>query len=39
MFPKSEELSAQALDLPMFPGLKDDEIKYISEKIHTFFNR
>jgi len=38
-FPKSEELSAQAMDLPMFPGLKEDQIKYISEKIHTFFKR
>lgn len=39
MFPKSEELSAQAMDLPMFSRLKDDQIKYISEKIHKFFNR
>jgi perosamine synthetase len=39
MFPKSEELSAQAMDLPMFPGLKDEKINYISEKIHEFFNR
>ncbi|MHA1967920.1 MAG: DegT/DnrJ/EryC1/StrS family aminotransferase [Candidatus Hodarchaeales archaeon] len=38
-FPKSEELSLQAMDLPMFPGLKDDQIKYISEKIHEFFDR
>ena len=36
-FPKSEELSNQAMDLPMFPDLKEDEIKYISEKIHDFF--
>ena len=38
-FPKSEELSAQAMDLPLFPDLKDEQIKYISEKIHEFFNR
>jgi perosamine synthetase len=38
-FPRSEELSAQAMDLPMFPELKDDQIKYISEKIHEFFDR
>ncbi len=38
-FPKSEELSKQAMDLPMFTELKDDQIKYISEKIHEFFNR
>ena len=39
MFPKSEELSKQAMDLPMFPGLRDDQIKYISEKVHEFYNR
>jgi dTDP-4-amino-4,6-dideoxygalactose transaminase len=37
-FSKSEELSAQAMDIPMFPGLKDEQVKYISEKIHEFFN-
>lgn len=36
-FPKSEELSNQAMDLPMFQDLKDDEIHYVSEKIHDFF--
>jgi len=38
-FPKSEILSAQAMDLPIFPGLDDDQVKYVSEKIHEFFNR
>ena len=38
-FPKSEELSKQAMDLPLFPELKDKEIKYISERIHEFFDR
>ena len=38
-FPKSEVLSAKAMDLPMFPGLHDDQIKYISEKIHEFYDR
>ena len=38
-FPKSEKLSAQAMDLPLFPDLKVEQIKYISEKIHEFFNR
>ncbi len=38
-FPKSEELSAQSMDLPMFPDLINDQINYISEKIHEFFNR
>jgi len=39
IFPKSEELSEQAMDLPMFPDLKDEQIKYVSEKIHEFFDR
>jgi len=39
IFPKSEELSAQAMDLPMFPGIRNDQISYISEKIHDFFDR
>jgi perosamine synthetase len=38
-FPKSEELSKQAMDLPMYPELDVKQIKYISEKIHEFFNR
>ena len=38
-YPKSEELSNQAMDLPMFPELKSSEIKYISEKVHEFFKR
>ncbi len=38
-FPKSEELSKQAMDLPMYPELNYGQINYISEKIHEFFNR
>ncbi|KYK33789.1 MAG: hypothetical protein AYK22_06130 [Thermoplasmatales archaeon SG8-52-3] len=38
-FARSEELSKQAMDLPMYPELNDKQIKYISEKIHEFFNR
>jgi perosamine synthetase len=38
-YPKSEELSNQAMDLPMFPELNDEQITYISEKIHEYFNR
>jgi dTDP-4-amino-4,6-dideoxygalactose transaminase len=37
-FPKSEELSNQAMDLPMFPELSNEEVKFISEKIHKYFN-
>ena len=38
-YPKSEEFAKNAMDLPMFPGLKEDQIKYISEKVHDFFDR
>ena len=38
-FPKSEEQSKHILDLPMFPELKDSDLKLISEKIHEFFHR
>jgi dTDP-4-amino-4,6-dideoxygalactose transaminase len=39
LFPKSEEFASNAMDLPIFPGLKDDQINYISEKVHEFFDR
>jgi len=38
-FPQSEILSKTTLSLPMFPELKEQEIKYICEKIHQFFER
>lgn len=37
-FPESELLSKTALSLPMFPDLKRQEIEYVCEKIHEFFN-
>jgi perosamine synthetase len=37
-YPKSEKASKECLSIPMHPFLKDEEIKYISEKIHEFFN-
>ncbi len=36
-FPVSEELAEQGLSLPMFPELTDEQINYVSEKIHDFF--
>ncbi len=36
-FPVSEELAEQGLSLPMFPELTDDQLEYISGKIHKFF--
>jgi len=38
-YPKSEKASEECLSIPMHPFLKDEEIKYISEKIHEFFNK
>jgi len=37
-FPVTEELAEQGLSLPMYPELTDEQIEYISEKIHQFFN-
>ena len=36
-FPVSERLSGSILSLPMFPELTNEEIEYISEKIHEFY--
>jgi len=36
-YPKSEELCRTCLSIPMHPHLTLDEIKYVSEKIHDFF--
>ena len=38
-YPKSEKASKECLSIPMHPFLKDEEITYISEKIHEFFNK
>jgi perosamine synthetase len=38
-YPNSEKASQTVLSLPMHPLLKNDEIKYVSEKIHDFFNK
>jgi perosamine synthetase len=37
-FPKSELLSNTALSLPMFPQLEKNDIKYVCENVHRFFN-
>jgi dTDP-4-amino-4,6-dideoxygalactose transaminase len=36
--PKTELLSKQILSLPMFPTLKEEEVKYVCEKINKFLN-
>jgi len=38
-FPKSEFLSKTTLSLPMFADLKKQEIEYVCEKIHEFFDK
>ena len=36
-YPKSEELCRTCLSIPMYPHLTLDNIRYVSEKIHEFF--
>ncbi|MFQ5710567.1 MAG: DegT/DnrJ/EryC1/StrS family aminotransferase [Candidatus Geothermarchaeales archaeon] len=38
-YPNAELLCKTCLSLPMFPDLSNDEISYISEKIHEFFEK
>jgi perosamine synthetase len=38
-YPKSEELCRTCLSIPMYPHLTLDEIRYVSEKIHEFFEK
>jgi perosamine synthetase len=38
-YPKSEELCRTCLSIPMHPHLTLDEIRYVSEKIHEFFEK
>jgi len=37
MFPRSEELCKTCLSIPMYPELTGKEIRFVSEKIHEFF--
>ncbi len=36
-FPHAEQLAKECLSLPMYPGLTQQELKYISFQIHSFF--
>ena len=36
-YPVSEKLSKTCLSIPIHPFLKDDEVRYICEKIHEFY--
>lgn len=37
-FPISEELAKKCLSLPIYPGLSEEDTKYISESVNEFFN-
>ena len=36
-FPVSEALSKSLISLPIFPTLKDEEVKYVCDSIHQFY--
>lgn len=38
-FPVSEELAEQGLSLPMYAELTDEQINYVSEVVHKFFQK
>lgn len=38
-FPVAEEISETCLSLPIYPGLKNDDILYVTESIRSFFNK
>jgi len=38
-FPRAEQFSKEVLSLPMFPGITDREVNYVSEKIKEFYSR
>lgn len=37
MFPVTEKVASEILSLPMFPGLTEEQIRYIVEKIEEFY--
>lgn len=37
--PNTEKASKEVLSLPIFPGLKDKEIEYVTQKIKEFFRK
>jgi len=38
-FPNSELLSKMVLSLPMYPELQKDEVEYVCDRIHDFFDQ
>jgi dTDP-4-amino-4,6-dideoxygalactose transaminase len=37
-FPVAEKLSDTSLSLPLYPGLKDEQLDYVSDLLLKFFN-
>ncbi len=38
-FPVAESIADTCLSLPVYPGLREEDVKYISEHIRNFYNR
>lgn len=38
-YPNSELISQTCLSIPLYPDLKKEEIKFVSEKIHEFYDK
>jgi dTDP-4-amino-4,6-dideoxygalactose transaminase len=38
-FPNSETLCREALSIPIHPGLSEEQVRFVSEKIHEFYSR
>jgi dTDP-4-amino-4,6-dideoxygalactose transaminase len=38
-FPTAEEAAGEILSLPMYPSLKEDEVRYIGEQIREFYKK
>ncbi len=38
-FPRAEELCRTCLSIPMWPGLTDDQVRYVCELIEEFFDK
>ncbi|MCU0322631.1 MAG: DegT/DnrJ/EryC1/StrS family aminotransferase, partial [Chitinophagaceae bacterium] len=38
-FPIAEEIADSCLSLPIYPGITEKEIEFVTEKIKIFFNK
>jgi dTDP-4-amino-4,6-dideoxygalactose transaminase len=37
-FPVAEALARECLSLPIFPGMRDDEVEHVVASVSTFFD-